>query len=130
MRLSLNCLHFYYRFMEGLSSGGVLEVIQQHPQVLKEVLCGGYLPKETSADVIKVFKVNRALEGSNDFLRESTILAWWFDYLADCEGTLKRIIIITNISSSIYICMKQVYINIKVYGNPISSSNADECQNS
>ncbi|XP_030580358.1 uncharacterized protein LOC115776738 isoform X2 [Archocentrus centrarchus] len=73
------------RFKDGLSALQFLTALQQHPTLLTPVLC--HCEKRLTAfEFERLFKPQLSPSGSNRRLKESQTLAYWADYLLDCEG--------------------------------------------
>ncbi|CAL8270611.1 unnamed protein product [Arctogadus glacialis] len=72
------------RFKDGLSALEFLGALKQHPALLTPVLC--HVDKKlTGLDLERVFKPDLSPSGSNRRLKENQTLAYWADYLLDCE---------------------------------------------
>ncbi|KAK5619158.1 hypothetical protein CRENBAI_024063 [Crenichthys baileyi] len=72
------------RFKDGLSALQFLTALQQHPTLLTPVLC--HFEKQlTGFELETLFKPKLSPSGSNRRLKESQTLAYWADYLLDCE---------------------------------------------
>ncbi|XP_032367007.1 G2/M phase-specific E3 ubiquitin-protein ligase-like [Etheostoma spectabile] len=72
------------RFRDGLSTLEFLTALQQHPTLLAPVLC--HTEKRLTAfELEKLFKPDLSPSGSNRRLKESQTMAYWADYLLDCE---------------------------------------------
>lgn len=70
---------------DGLKVTGILEAIQNHPELFREVLCR----KETSLDAEMVdlmFEVCFAEKGTNVRQEQERAVVFWRDYLQDCGG--------------------------------------------
>lgn len=61
-----------------------LNALQQHPSLLSSVLCHSAKPL-TGLELESLFKPDLSLPGSNRRQKESKTLAYWADYLLDCE---------------------------------------------
>ncbi|XP_023269004.1 G2/M phase-specific E3 ubiquitin-protein ligase-like [Seriola lalandi dorsalis] len=73
------------RFKDGLSALKFVTALQQHPALLTPVLC--HSEKRLSGfELEKLFKPDLSPSGSNRRRKESQTLAYWADYLLDCEG--------------------------------------------
>ena len=73
------------RFKDGLSALQFLTALRQHPTLLAPVLC--HSEKQlTGLELERLFKPDLSPSGSNRRLKESQALAYWADYLLDCEG--------------------------------------------
>ncbi|XP_023154350.2 uncharacterized protein LOC111588293 isoform X1 [Amphiprion ocellaris] len=72
------------RFKDGLTTLQFLNALQQHPSLLSPVLCHTAKPL-TGLELERLFKPNLSPSGSNRRLKESQTLAYWADYLLDCE---------------------------------------------
>ncbi|XP_076616603.1 G2/M phase-specific E3 ubiquitin-protein ligase-like [Chaetodon auriga] len=73
------------RFKDGLSSLQFLAALQQHSSVLSPLLY--YSAKNlTASDVESMFRPDLSPAGSNRRQKEGQTLAFWADYLLDCEG--------------------------------------------
>ncbi|XP_067097687.1 G2/M phase-specific E3 ubiquitin-protein ligase-like [Osmerus mordax] len=72
------------RFKDGLSALQFLTTLQQHPTLLTPVLCH-FEKRLTGFELEKLFKPDLSPSGSNRRLKESQTVAYWADYLLDCE---------------------------------------------
>ncbi|TWW70753.1 hypothetical protein D4764_17G0002360 [Takifugu flavidus] len=72
------------RFKDGLSALQFLTALQQHPSLLTPVLCHSE-KRLTGFDIERLFTPDVSPAGSNRRQKESVILAYWADYLLDCE---------------------------------------------
>ncbi|TWW74011.1 hypothetical protein D4764_14G0000120, partial [Takifugu flavidus] len=61
-----------------------LTALQQHPSLLTPVLCHSE-KRLTGFDIERLFTPDVSPAGSNRRQKESVILAYWADYLLDCE---------------------------------------------
>ncbi|XP_051796699.1 G2/M phase-specific E3 ubiquitin-protein ligase-like isoform X1 [Acanthochromis polyacanthus] len=72
------------RFRDGLSALQFLTALRQHPSLLTPVLCHS-AKRLTGLELERLFKPDLSPSGSNRSLKESQTLAYWADYLLDCE---------------------------------------------
>ncbi|XP_034145240.1 G2/M phase-specific E3 ubiquitin-protein ligase-like [Esox lucius] len=72
------------RFRDGLSTLEFLTALQQHPTLLAPVLCHSER-RLTAFELECLFKPDLSPSGSNRRLKESQTMAYWADYLLDCE---------------------------------------------
>lgn len=79
------CLCSICRFKDGLSALQFLSALQQHPSLLTPILCHSE-KRLTCFELERLFKSDLSPSGSNRRLKESQTLAYWADYLLDCEG--------------------------------------------
>ncbi|XDV52365.1 hypothetical protein PO909_021099 [Leuciscus waleckii] len=83
------------RFRDGLSTLEFLNALQQHPTLLAPVLCHSER-RLTAFELESLFKPDLSPSGSNRRLKESQTMAYWADYLLDCEGLLVHLFFITS----------------------------------
>lgn len=76
-----------YRLAEGLSCMGLLEAVQQHPEVLKRVFVGGGEPLRTE-DLLGLFTVHQAPQGGNRRREEDRTIGYWRDWLLEVGGMI------------------------------------------
>ena len=77
------------RFQKGLSTLGVLEVIQQNPETMKRAFV--YEPDVlTAASVDALFTITWSPEGTNKRRQEERMLAFLRDLLLGLEGQLEQ----------------------------------------
>lgn len=80
------------QFAEGLDTVEFLTKMQQFPAELKKLLC--HDKQHLNAENIKSLFIPTLSEiGSNRRTVETRILAFWWDYLLDCEGRCPFILI-------------------------------------
>ncbi|XP_045068474.1 G2/M phase-specific E3 ubiquitin-protein ligase-like isoform X1 [Coregonus clupeaformis] len=72
------------RFRDGLSTLEFLTALQQHPTLLAPVMCHSER-QLTAFELERLFKPDLSPSGSNRRLKESQTMAYWADYLLDCE---------------------------------------------
>ncbi|XP_038572794.1 G2/M phase-specific E3 ubiquitin-protein ligase-like [Micropterus salmoides] len=72
------------RFRDGLSTLEFLNALQQHPTLLAPVLYHSE-SRITASELERLFKTDLSPLGSNRRLKESQTMAYWADYLLDCE---------------------------------------------
>ncbi|XP_045898128.1 G2/M phase-specific E3 ubiquitin-protein ligase-like [Micropterus dolomieu] len=72
------------RFRDGLSTLEFLNALQQHPTLLAPVLYHSE-SRITASELQRLFKTDLSPSGSNRRLKESQTMAYWADYLLDCE---------------------------------------------
>ncbi|XP_029701347.1 uncharacterized protein [Takifugu rubripes] len=72
------------RFKDGLSALQFLTALQQHPSLLIPVLCHSE-KRLTGIDIERLFTPDVSPAGSNRRQKESLTLAYWADYLLDCQ---------------------------------------------
>ena len=77
-----------FRFQEGLDTLGVLQMMRQHPEMMKV----GFLHKradlsvEQMEDLLQLPLFGWSDEGSNNYQSEKRTLTHWRDFLQDLAG--------------------------------------------
>lgn len=84
------------QLMEGLKLGNILDFIEKYPNYFEEIFCYKKI-NLTYQLVDDLFEIHSSLEGSNQRLSENRLVAYWRDYLLDCEGNFFLDIIDINI---------------------------------
>lgn len=72
------------------------EKLRKFPNELRTIMCFKKC-NLTSEKLKELFKVNLSEEGSNNRNIENRILAYWRDYLIDCDGIYKKFLVIGNV---------------------------------
>lgn len=77
-----------FRFMDGLSTLGVLNMLQMNQSLMKEafVPTGKRLSATGMAELLNVMAHTWSPEGSQKRLQEATTISFWLDFLQDLEG--------------------------------------------
>lgn len=75
------------QFKEGLMVLKVIELIKNHPNMLRGCFC--YTPQTLTAEILDgIFKACYSEEGCRMREREEMIVMHWRDYLQECHGEL------------------------------------------
>ena len=76
-------IKFFFRFQDGLMALGVLDEIQAHPDILREVFVKMGDTKFHSETFHALFSIDWSSNGSNRMSREETNIGYWLDLLQD-----------------------------------------------
>ncbi len=80
-------LFFVYRFAEGLSTLGLLDMMKTYHSIFKTAFCSSERPLKAT-DLISLFQVELSPTGSNRWQLETKVEGFWRDFLLDIEGKL------------------------------------------
>lgn len=78
--------------MEGLKTCNILELLQSHPDIFKKLLCSD--KQQLNFDTVnELFSIKLNEVGTNARQHENRIVAFWRDYLLDCQGRVNFLFI-------------------------------------
>lgn len=77
----------YDQFLDGLNILNAWDKFKKFPDQLRALMC--YKEDNITAELLKsMFRVILSKSGSNRRNVENRVIAYWNDYLVDCEGNL------------------------------------------
>ena len=74
------------QLMDGLKTLGILQLMQQHPQLFRPLLQSATKPLLTSSQMLKLFQPVWSPNGSNQREKEELVVLNWTTYLDEMQG--------------------------------------------